>query len=102
MRAEIVTDRSGLGVLRGLLTRRVIVLEQKVTEAFIDGLDLEPGTDVTGLAYREHPKWTSLGHMTLVAALEEKFDTILDADDILAMSSFGKAVEIMKKYDAAA
>ena len=74
-------------------------IEEKVTCAFREALSLPADVDVTGLAYREHPSWTSLGHMTLVAALEDKFDTMLDADDVLAMSSYPKAVEIMGKYD---
>lgn len=36
--------------------------------------------------------------MTLVASLETEFDAMIDTDEILAMSSFDKAVEIMSKY----
>jgi acyl carrier protein len=36
--------------------------------------------------------------MILVAALESEFDTMLETDDILEMSSFEKAVSIMSKY----
>jgi acyl carrier protein len=36
--------------------------------------------------------------MTLIAALETEVDCMLEMDDILDMSSFSKAVEIMKKY----
>jgi acyl carrier protein len=73
--------------------------EEKVASAFREALNLGESDDITILAYREHRSWTSLGHMTLVAALEEKFDLMLDAEDILAMSSYSKAVEIMGKYD---
>jgi acyl carrier protein len=73
-------------------------IESNVTEAFRDALELDPSVDVTTLTYRGHPAWTSLGHMTLVAALEDKFDVMLDSDDILDMSSYHKVVEIMGKY----
>jgi acyl carrier protein len=36
--------------------------------------------------------------MILVAALESEFDTMLETDDILAMSNFEKTVSIMSKY----
>jgi len=75
--------------------------EERVKKAFIDALDLPEGTEVRSLAYRQHPKWTSLGHMTIVAALEDAFDCMLEGDEILAMSSFDKAVDIMRKYDGA-
>jgi len=74
-------------------------IESTVTDAFHEALDLPRDVDVKGLTYRGHPAWTSLGHMTLVAALEEKFDIMMDAQDILDMSSYEKAVEIMGKYD---
>ena len=48
--------------------------------------------------YQETKNWDSIAHMTLVAGLEEAFDCMLDTDDILDMSSFNKAVEIMAKY----
>lgn len=40
-----------------------------------------------------------MAHMTLVAALEEAFDCMLDMQEILDMSSFDKSVEIMAGYD---
>ena len=53
------------------------------------------------LKYQEHPKWTSVGCMPLVAALEAESDTMLEnLDDILAMSSTHRAVEIMTKTPA--
>jgi acyl carrier protein len=75
-----------------------MTIETKVSESFREALDLESTEDVTSLTYRGHPKWTSLGHMTLVAALEDKFDVMLDSEDILAMSSYEKVIEIMGKY----
>jgi acyl carrier protein len=73
-------------------------VEDTVAEAFRESLDLDPTFDVTTLTYRGHPSWTSLGHMTLVAALEDRFDVMLDSEDILEMSSYHKVVEIMDKY----
>lgn len=73
-------------------------LHERVFTAFKEAMDLDDQIDRTALVYREYEEWTSLGHMTLVAALETEFDTMLDANDILAMSSFDKAVEIMGKY----
>ena len=37
--------------------------------------------------------------MTLIAELEDVFDCMMDMQDILDMSSFEKAVEIMTKYN---
>lgn len=70
----------------------------RVAAAFKEALDIEDGTDLHSLRYQEYPAWNSIGHMTLVAALESEFDAMLETDDILAMSSFDKAVEIMGRH----
>jgi acyl carrier protein len=36
--------------------------------------------------------------MTLVAAIEQEFDLMLDTDDIIGMSSVAKAEEILRKH----
>jgi acyl carrier protein len=69
-------------------------------EAFIAGLALAPDTEVEKLVYSEHPNWDSVGHMTLVAELEDRFDVMLDTDDVVAMSSYGVAAEILRRYGA--
>ena len=44
--------------------------------------------------------WDSIGHMSLIAALEETFDIMMDTDDIIDLSSFEKGMEILnEKYD---
>jgi len=75
-------------------------VHERVFSAFKEALDIDEQTDRSCLVYRDYAEWTSLGHMTLVAALETEFDTMLDTNDILAMSSFDKAVEIMTRYAA--
>lgn len=37
--------------------------------------------------------------MSLVAAIEDAFDIMMDTDDIVDLSSFAKGIEILKKYD---
>lgn len=73
-------------------------VQEKVFASFKEAFDVDDTIDRSLLVYRELPEWNSIGHMTLVAALETEFDAMLEADDILAMSSFDKAVEIMSKY----
>ena len=71
----------------------------RVFSAFKESLEIPDDVDTSTLVYKEYPEWTSIGHMMLVAALEAEFDTMLETDDILAMSSFDRAVEIMTKYE---
>jgi len=51
------------------------------------------------LAYNSIPQWDSLAHMTLIAEIDDQFDTMLDTEDVLDMNTFAKAKEILAKYD---
>lgn len=73
--------------------------EQKLREIFAEALqiDVEQVTDT--LSYNGIPEWDSIAHMALIAEIDNAFDTMLDTDDVLDMSSFAKAKEILVKYD---
>ncbi len=53
------------------------------------------------LRYQDIPEWDSVGHMRLVAALEDTFDVMMDTDDIIDFSSYEKGIEILRKYHIA-
>jgi acyl carrier protein len=52
-----------------------------------------------GLKYQGVDEWDSVGHMNLIASLEEVFEVEMDIDDIIDFSSYEKGKELMKKYD---
>ena len=54
---------------------------------------------VESLEYQSIPEWDSVGHMVLMSTLEEKFDIMLDMDDIIDFSGFERGKEILLKYD---
>lgn len=76
------------------------MIADKVFTVFKDVLSVPEGEDKAKLIYNEYNGWDSIAHMTLIAALEDEFDEMLETDDIFDMSSFDKAVEIMEKYYA--
>lgn len=51
-----------------------------------------------GLNYQAITEWDSVGHMSLIAELEEKFDIMFETDDIIDFNSYEHGKEIMKKY----
>ena len=71
---------------------------EKYNNAFIENLQVSE-EQLEGLKYQGVPLWDSVGHMTLMAALEDEFDIMLDTDDIIDFSSYEKGKEILKKYD---
>ena len=71
---------------------------EKYINVFIEVFNVKE-EEVKELAYQSIPTWDSVGHMTLIAGLEDAFDIMMDTDDIIDFSSFDKGKEIMKKYD---
>ena len=67
-------------------------------QAFIDSLSIDQKLLNKDLKYNEVPEWDSIGHMTLMSDLEEKFKINIDTYDIVDFSSFKKGMEILKKY----
>lgn len=72
-------------------------LEQYV-KAFTETFEITEA-ETANLEYQGIAAWDSVGHMNLVAALEDAFDIMMDTEDIIDFSSFEKGKEIMKKYD---
>ena len=76
--------------------------ETRLKEAFQTALDLPADVDWDTLAYAQHEHWDSLGHMALVAEIEEAFEIMMETDDVIGMSSYPVAVELLKtRYDVA-
>lgn len=71
---------------------------EKYSNVFIEMFGVESG-ELTNLEYQGVSEWDSVGHMGLIATLEETFDIMMDTDDIIDFSSFEIGKEIMKKYD---
>lgn len=70
---------------------------EKYINAFVESLDIK--TDqAEGLVYQAVPAWDSVGHMGLIAEIEDAFDIQFETDDIIEFSSFEKGIELLKKY----
>lgn len=71
---------------------------EKLAKIFAETFEISEA-ETKGLQYQGIEQWDSVGHMTLIAALEDEFDIQFETDDIIDMSSFEKAQEILAKYD---
>jgi len=70
-------------------------------QAFARSLNVPLETITDNLAYNTIREWDSVAHMVLVVEIESTFNIMFDTDDIIDMSSFAKAVEIVAKYGVA-
>lgn len=72
--------------------------KEKYTQAFTETLEIAE-KEVQRLEYQSVPQWDSVGHMGLIAAIEDAFGILMDTDDIIDFSSYQKGIEILRKYD---
>ena len=73
--------------------------KKKYQDVFIKSLSIDSNKFNENIKYNEIPEWDSIGHMTLIAALEEEYKISLETDDIVDFSSFKKGITILKKYN---
>ncbi len=72
---------------------------EKYAQAFCETFEIS-ADQLAGLQYQQVELWDSVGHMSLVAALEDAFDIMMETDDIIDLSSYEKGQEILsQKYD---
>lgn len=71
---------------------------EKYVNAFVENFEVDKNT-VENLEYQSVIQWDSIGHMNLIATLEDEFDIMMEMDDIIDFNSFKKGIEILKKYD---
>ncbi|MCR5168372.1 MAG: acyl carrier protein [Oscillospiraceae bacterium] len=74
---------------------------EKYNKVFMESLGVTE-EQLAGLEYTGVDSWDSVGHMNLIACLEEAFDIMMETDDIIDFSSYEKGKEILaEKYDVA-
>ena len=77
-------------------------MAKPLEDVFSETLGIERARVVDGLEYNSIKEWDSVAHMALIAALEENYDIMLETEDVIDMSSVGRAREILAKYSVTA
>tara|TARA_B110000263_G_C15008789_1_gene374005 strand:+ start:353 stop:592 length:240 start_codon:yes stop_codon:yes gene_type:complete len=73
--------------------------KQKYDQVFIVTFSIDESKLDDNLEYNTIPEWDSVGHMGLIAELEEAFDIMMETDDIIDFSSYKKGLELIAKYE---
>jgi acyl carrier protein len=73
---------------------------EKYKNIFIESLSIKPDAFSEEIKYNDVSEWDSIGHMTLMSALEDGFEITLETDDIIDFSSYKKGIELLgSKYE---
>lgn len=68
---------------------------EKIYDAFKSALDLSPNTELTpNSAFEDVPGWDSLGHMRVIAELEELFDIEFEIEEIVDQNTVQKIFDL--------
>jgi len=70
----------------------------KYDKVFMECFSVDKTKLKKNLEYNSISQWDSVGHMSMIAALEEAFDVVFEMDDIIDFSSYNTGKEILKKY----
>lgn len=73
-------------------------MHEKLRNAFIAALGVSPDSDIENMKYGAVESWDSVAHMALIAEIESAFDIMMSTDDVIDLSSFEKAKEIVSKH----
>ena len=73
--------------------------KKKYNLAFMTAFDINAGALGSDLKYESIAEWDSIGHMSLIAELEDSFEISMEMDDIIDFSSYEKGIELLKKYN---
>ena len=72
--------------------------KQKYNKVFLESFSINESALDDNLKYNTIQSWDSIGHMALIAGLEDAFDIMMEMDDIIDFSSYKEGFEIIAKY----
>jgi acyl carrier protein len=72
--------------------------KEKYDKVFIDCFGVPPHVLNDKFVYQCVPVWDSVGHMGMIAALEEAFDIMMETEDIIEFGSYTIGIDKLKKY----
>lgn len=73
--------------------------KEKYDKVFIDCFLIEQNHLNNDLVYNSVQEWDSVGHMAMIAGIEDVFNIEMETDDIIDFSSYTKGIELLKKYN---
>ncbi|MBP3889432.1 MAG: acyl carrier protein [Cellulosilyticum sp.] len=71
---------------------------QKYNDVFKQCLGVTEDNLNSQLTYQSVEDWDSVGHMNLIAELEDCFEIMMETEDIIDFNSYEKGKEILLKY----
>lgn len=71
---------------------------EKYNNIFIETFGVDEAFLNSDFTSESVDNWDSIGHMNLLAAIEEEFDITLEDEDLMGFQSYDSGKDILKKY----
>lgn len=71
---------------------------KKYNAVFCETFGVDESALNESFTFRGVEGWDSVVHLSLISELEDTFDILFDADDILHYGSYLNGIDILKKY----
>lgn len=65
---------------------------------FVETFDINEDDLNESLEYQSIPAWDSVGHMSLIAALEDEFEISFEMDDVIEFGTYQSGIDTLRKY----
>lgn len=72
---------------------------ERYDKVFIDCFSIDKSQLNNDLVYNSVQEWDSVGHMTMIAGIEDAFNIEMETDDVIDFSSYNKGLELLRKYN---
>ncbi len=72
--------------------------KEQYKNVFIESFGVKESDLNDDLKYNTIDAWDSVGHMSLIACLEDTFEIQLEMDEIIDFSSYTKGMEILSNH----
>jgi len=72
--------------------------KKKYDQVFVDCFGVDASVLNAEFVYQCVPAWDSVGHMGMIAALEEAFGIMMETEDIIEFGSYSIGIEKLKHY----
>ena len=71
---------------------------EQYNKIFMDVLGADETQLNESFTFKDVLQWDSVAHLSLISELEDAFDVMLEADDILHYGSYENGKKILEKY----
>lgn len=88
----------GAGLTSGRVAGPRGSMEDRLKLIVIETLKMKPSDYADDLKAGDLPEWDSLGHVTLLQAVQKDFDVTFDIADAIEIESLGDLKRVLRQY----